>query len=1052
MKTAISILIFTLFINSSALSQWSKVPGPYGGEFTDIERVGSEIWLSSISGLYISQNEGLTWQKSNLIDKYVYDVICYNDTIVILFDILNGPTKVNSSISSFDGGNSWSMPTVVPQGTIAYKCEKLIKASKVLFAIGSNKRSKSIDGGLSWTYMPNNFDELTTDGQMALGTIIGSHVTLVYSIDGNTPWTVAYSQPNVYYEHHQIINDCFFLQIRDLVADNYKWLRSCDLGNTWNEVITDSSFIPLFPSWLSEDTLLVNLQNPPSGLISTDNGDTWQSCPVTSEHLIVPGIKTTSGNRIILYHYKDVFTFVPNQNLLIPTNTGTSAHAIECLYTNKNKLFAATKVKDFYKSADNGLTWQKITNQSVLCMAFQGDSAYALIGAHPKLLKSYNNGLTWDSLPISNLNYLGSYDVRINMCKHKNNLFIGCYQGIFVSSDEGLTWNLMPQLPLILNGCQNSGYGGLINIFYDNLYAFSERGLFKYDSTAQNWQTLYSFCTSNSGTEDYLSLLSNKIIVSRQNKLYVSSDSGSSFTYNNPNAPDNILEFGGAWFGVDGFKQVLYSTNEGILWQLLDPDSTFQSDGEICIMNNVIYADAYYDGIYRRTNSLFSLQGNVFLDTNNDGFKNNGEVGINQILMTVNPASYTATTNALGDYLLVTDMSGSISPASPTPFASITPPIFNYTGQTDSVDFAIHLPANIFDLKADVTNTNVFNPGFETSLQLTISNYGNTISNASAKLIIDTSVDFISSIPSPTLVSGDTLFWNLSTLNFLDQTTIQVIVETTVGTPIGSVVTFSLEAIPVIGDTLPLDNFSAFEAVVVGSFDPNDKTCLQGEIFTPAQLQNNTPLEYIIRFQNTGNFPTSFVIIQDTLSNLLDLSTFKFISSSHACRWSIDGQGILIITFNPLALPPESSDPLNSNGFFKYSIKCKNGIDIGSAIDNKASIIFDFNPAIVTNTVTTLISNPIPLQIPELTPTIVSLLPFPNPSKEFITIKNLEFNGSNEIYALILNSQGLYIQTIPISISEPMLDISQLKSGLYFSKLISKEGKVLGKIRFIKVN
>ncbi|MBL7915470.1 MAG: hypothetical protein JNL49_10540 [Bacteroidia bacterium] len=1050
MKTAINILIFTLFINSSALSQWSKVPGPYGGVFTDIERVGNEIWLSSISGLYISQNEGLTWNKSNLVNSFCFDVAYYNDTIVVIYSerINSALDYETKSISSYDNGLTWQLPVYLMDGE--GHGAKLIKSSNVLFFTFDTVRKQSTNGGATWVTPSPLFQRIYTEGNGVLG-ISGTGSNKVnFSPNGLPPWTEIYS--GYFVTTFKIFGNCIYIADFDTTLQSMKLIRSCDFGTTWTDLLLSASQIGNGELINLFDTLYVRSSG--NVFASSDSGNTWFNSSWPILQLTSEGVYTNSGNRVIKHaNNQNVFTYIPSQNILLPTQTGTTAHFIKSLYANKGKLFAST-LTDFWMSSDGGNSWQKKYTEPLIKMTFYNDTIYAINQEQNSYLyKSYDNGLTWDTLLIPIANF--SLHERVSIVRINSDIYISQSDTILKSNDEGISWQYVPPIPGIsINGCSpnNDATGGVIGSFNSELFALTNVGyIFKYNDLAQTWLPMFAFCNGVARDYDYIKQIGTKLVAKYYNMIYISADSGLTW-YPSDYCKSEIIEFGNVWYSTLGYAEVVYSTDEGSSWLQLDTDSSFNAQNFLCLLNGNFYSDAYFDGIYRRTNSLFSLQGNVFFDTNNDGFKNNGEVGINQILMTVNPATYTATTNALGDYLLVTDMSGSISPSSPTPFASITPPIFNYTGQTDSVDFAIHLPANIFDLKADVTNTNVFNPGFETSLQLTISNYGNTISNASTKLIIDTSVDFISAIPSPTFVSGDTLFWNLSTLNFLDQTTIQVIVETTPGTPIGSVVTFSLEAIPVIGDTLPLDNFSAFEAVVVGSFDPNDKTCLQGEIFTPAQLQNNTPLEYIIRFQNTGNFPTSFVIIQDTLSNLLDLSTFKFISSSHACRWSIDGQGILIITFNPLALPPESSDPLNSHGFFKYAIKCKNGIDIGNAINNKASIIFDFNPAIVTNTVTTLISNPIPLQIPEMSPTIVSLLPFPNPSKEFITIKNLEFNGSNEIYALIVNSQGLYIQTIPISKSEPMLDISQLKSGLYFSKLVSKEGKVLGKIRFIKVN
>ena len=53
-----------------------------------------------------------------------------------------------------------------------------------------------------------------------------------------------------------------------------------------------------------------------------------------------------------------------------------------------------------------------------------------------------------------------------------------------------------------------------------------------------------------------------------------------------------------------------------------------------------------------------------------------------------------------------------------------------------------------------------------------------------------------------------------------------------------------------------------------------------------------------------------------------------------------------------------TSDESNSHGWIFYKIKPKNTTVVGDAFDATASIYFDFNPAVVTNTYTTTIVSP----------------------------------------------------------------------------------------------
>jgi len=100
------------------------------------------------------------------------------------------------------------------------------------------------------------------------------------------------------------------------------------------------------------------------------------------------------------------------------------------------------------------------------------------------------------------------------------------------------------------------------------------------------------------------------------------------------------------------------------------------------------------------------------------------------------------------------------------------------------------------------------------------------------------------------------------------------------------------------------------EEEIVAAYDPNDKS-VTPETSEPTE---NEPLEYTIRFQNTGNFQADFVVVKDTLSNLLDLTTFQMIAASHEYEVAIENR-IATWTFNEINLPDSTSDEAGSHGF-----------------------------------------------------------------------------------------------------------------------------------------
>jgi len=595
------------------------------------------------------------------------------------------------------------------------------------------------------------------------------------------------------------------------------------------------------------------------------------------------------------------------------------------------------------------------------------------------------------------------------------------------------------------------------------LFSITESGhLFKYNFTNQDWEHLFCWYSPGAYTGNTLIKVDNHLVIVDRDELFMSSDSGATWVESLYGGlpfdgfqyyiPKNIIHINGYWFCTMGSYGVYYSNDLGMSWAPLNLNPEFVATQGLCSLNGVLYSIGLYDGIWRSQNPFFTLSGNVYRDLNNNSVKDIGENGMDERLVLATPGNFIATSDTLGDYSLIADMPGNISLFIPGTYATFNPASLAYTGSATNLDLGVYIAPNIKDLTCDITNVSPFAPGFSTFLQLTVTNMGSLSNAPQLKLVLDTSLNYYSAAPLPDLISGDSLFWNIGPLDFLEEVEITVGVVTDVVTVIGDTILCSLEVSPVAGDTTPVNNFYILEEEVVGSFDPNDKTCLQGEYFSPSQVAAEKELEYVIRFQNTGNLSTSFIILTDTLSSLLDPSSFRMISSSHPCTWSVTGWGNLRVEYNPIALPPSSVDEPGSHGYFKYAVKCREAVVLGNAIDNTAAIYFDFNAPIITNTVTTLISDPIPLTIPEITPSIVSILPYPNPSFDYIKVKFLNSTYPGTVSIHTFDVMGNLVSTDKIDPSSGSMNISGFSQGIYFSVVSDKNGKRLGGFKFTKVN
>ena len=223
----------------------------------------------------------------------------------------------------------------------------------------------------------------------------------------------------------------------------------------------------------------------------------------------------------------------------------------------------------------------------------------------------------------------------------------------------------------------------------------------------------------------------------------------------------------------------------------------------------------------------------------------------------------------------------------------------------------------------------------------------------------------------------------------------------------------------------PRDNFFCHEIELRCAFDPNDKQAFPVREDKLALI--SAPLTYTIRFQNTGNDYAKDVVITDTLDSNLDLTTFKLVSSSHLRDLTIssnDGYDKKF-EFTNIFLPDSISDEPNSHGYITFTISAKEDISPDTQIDNTASIYFDFNPAIVTNTVNRTMVESFPTNYTKNIQ-VLDVQFYPNPAMDFITF-NLELE---EI--LIYDLSGRLIQS-EAKVSQ--LPISHLDEGMYLMQI-----------------
>ncbi len=230
-----------------------------------------------------------------------------------------------------------------------------------------------------------------------------------------------------------------------------------------------------------------------------------------------------------------------------------------------------------------------------------------------------------------------------------------------------------------------------------------------------------------------------------------------------------------------------------------------------------------------------------------------------------------------------------------------------------------------------------------------------------------------------------------------------------------------------------------------GAYDPNDKNAFPQGYNTSHFLAPNTDITYHIRFQNTGTDTAFNIVVLDTLSELLDVTTIVPLVSSHPYELSIVDSNILKYSFENIMLPDSNVNLVGSNGFFKFQISQKQDVEIGEIIENSAAIYFDFNDPIITNTYFhtvgfDFIEVRVITSINELSPVYLKISPNPMTDVARIQVENPHHaDGQFELYDL----QGRKVRSYQFAGNVFELHKGDLQGGLYLFEVRSR-GELLG--------
>ena len=346
------------------------------------------------------------------------------------------------------------------------------------------------------------------------------------------------------------------------------------------------------------------------------------------------------------------------------------------------------------------------------------------------------------------------------------------------------------------------------------------------------------------------------------------------------------------------------------------------------------------------------------------------------------------------------------------------------------------------DLAASITPLSIPRPGFDVSYAITVVNRGTAVANTPViQLVKDPRLTVVSAVPAISASNQDIISWNVASLSPLDSIHIRLNMRIAAppATAIGDTLVSELSVQYDTGDETPLDNVIVLSELVAGSYDPNDKTEFHAGLF-PVNLLSTDKLKYLIRFQNTGNDTAFNIVIRDTLNNAIDVSGFQMVAASHPYRYTIKNGNQIEWTFENILLVDSNRNEKASHGFVGFLVSPKSSLVVGDVITNKASIYFDYNLPVVTNTTSTQIVD-LPAVLPKPVITGLKTTYCGNDQAQTIKISNISAAGGATI-SVKLNGNLLNVDNT----GSFLIDPTKLLSGNQNIEITFSKGGTLSKL------
>jgi photosystem II stability/assembly factor-like uncharacterized protein len=374
-------------------AQWQPTNGPDGGGGYGIVKLGSRLFASTFSGVYISDDNGDSWRLGGLRGSEIFRILPFSGAIY---------ATTRDTLYRSSDGSAWEYVTSFGAEQITSLAEHdggLYLSVWETFDSLVGGIYRTLNGGTSFERMTNTMNFTSVRALVSSGTTLIA-CTYRNGISRSTDHGLNWLPSNNGVPTGPIIQSAHMSGNTIYVAGNNLFIRSTNDGGSWqspSNIGLPSSGIQMYDFSAESNTILASMNISDTMMISNDGGDHWQKLLTTSLPYLNSYYSFSKiGNETYVQCDAGFYSTTNNGSNWTQKNKGVRTLSVNSLLSYQGYIFAHAAGVKLYGSNDGGTAWdppswlQLDANEQIRGFFIFFDIDIALLCMYGSNLRSYS--------------------------------------------------------------------------------------------------------------------------------------------------------------------------------------------------------------------------------------------------------------------------------------------------------------------------------------------------------------------------------------------------------------------------------------------------------------------------------------------------------------------------------------------------------------------------------------------------------------------------------------------------------------------------------------